>query len=319
MLHLAFAMIEAVGGVVHVRHHAEHRLQHRARLADFLFRRRNGPHVVGRLFGDFIQAMHVRLHGVDRGLALAHLLERARQLGFDRFPFGEPFFELRHALLREAQRAGPVIQLVQRRRQLNEPVARGRHRAVELARALFELLCGTRRLLAQLGHPVQMLRRFVQRGLFQLELLTQRTRAFGEALDIVGARLEPCHGGIDFAHPALRALDGRDGCRHELLDSRGLVGAGGQCTKAFVCTLHPPQQLAAPLIELGAQRRQLRQPLVEIVHHATAGFDLAHRLRQVIGLAAHRFDGRLQILDRRQLDPESLDLFSYAGEPRLGS
>src|SRR5439155_148385 len=94
----------------------------------------------------------------------------------------------------------------------------------------------------------------------------------------VAWRFKPRHGGIDFAHPALRALDGCDGCRHELLDPRGLVGAGGQRTEALVCALHPRHQLAATVVELRAERCQFGESLIEIFHHATARIDLAHRL-----------------------------------------
>src|SRR5260221_12029880 len=59
-----------------------------------------------------------------------------------------------------------------------------------LFRSLFQLLCGGRRLLAQLGHTVQMLRRLVQRGLFELELLTQRTRALGQELELKQTALD---------------------------------------------------------------------------------------------------------------------------------
>src|SRR5205814_9803314 len=105
----------------------------------------------------------------DRSLTLVHLLERARELRFDGFPLGEPLLELRHALLREPQTAGAVVELIERRRQLDEAIPGRRNRATELPRALFELLRGTRRLLTQLRHPVQVLRRFVQRGPFEPE------------------------------------------------------------------------------------------------------------------------------------------------------
>src|SRR5260221_3248547 len=59
-----------------------------------------------------------------------------------------------------------------------------------LFRSLFQLLCGGRRLLAQLGHTVQMLRRLVQRGLFELELLTQRPRAPGQELELKQTALD---------------------------------------------------------------------------------------------------------------------------------
>ena len=102
-------MIERVRRVVDVRHHAEHALEHRTRLADFLARGRDRPHIIRRLLGNFVQPVHVGLHRVDRRLALIHLLERSRELRFDRLPLGEPLLELRHPLLREAQAARAIV------------------------------------------------------------------------------------------------------------------------------------------------------------------------------------------------------------------
>src|SRR6266516_2017447 len=61
----------------------------------------------------------------DHRLRLLGLeLERPRQLRLDRFPLGEPLLELRHALLRKAQGAGTIVQLIQRRCQLEQAIAR---------------------------------------------------------------------------------------------------------------------------------------------------------------------------------------------------
>jgi len=123
-----------------------------------------------------------------------------------------------------------------------------------------------------------MLRRLVQRGLLELELLTQGARALGQALDFVGARLERRHGRIDFPDATLCPFDSRDRRRHEFLDPRRFIGTSGERPEALVRTLHPHHQLATALIELRAECGEVGQPLVQVLHHAAAGVDLPHRL-----------------------------------------
>src|SRR5438034_11417032 len=115
-----------------------------------------------------------------------------------------------------------------------------------------------------------MLRRLVQARLLQLELLTQGTRAFGEALEIVRPRFERRHHGVDFAYALLGTLDRRDRGRHELLDPRGFLGPRSKRSEALVRALHPRHQLPAALIELRAKVRKVGKTLVQVIDHATA-------------------------------------------------
>src|SRR2546422_109685 len=142
LLHLPLSMVQAVGGVVHVGHEAQHVLEHGARLGHLFLRGGDGAHVVHRALGHLEQTMHVRLERVDGRLPLRHLLERAREVRFDRLPLGEPLLELGHPLLGEAQVPGAAVELVERRRELDQASVGGRQRPGQLPGTVLQLLRG---------------------------------------------------------------------------------------------------------------------------------------------------------------------------------
>src|SRR5690349_6539193 len=90
LLDLPLAVVQPVGGVMHVADQTEHVLEHRAGLRDFFLGGRDRPHVVHGALGDLEQTVHVGLQGVERRLTLGHLFEPAIEMRLDRFPLGEP-------------------------------------------------------------------------------------------------------------------------------------------------------------------------------------------------------------------------------------
>src|SRR6266851_3687159 len=134
---------------------------------------------------------------------------------------------------------------------------------------------------------LQVLRRFVERRLTQLQLLAEGAGAVGESLEILRAPLEHRDGRIDFGDSALRAIYSGHGRRHHLLDAGRLVGVGSERREALVGPSHARVQLATALVELGAERVEVGKTLVQVLDHATARVDLRHRFRQPIRFAPH--------------------------------
>ena len=162
-----------------------------------------------------------------------------------------------------------------------------------------------------------MFRRLVQRRLSQLQLLPEGAGALGEPFEALRPCLQRRDGSVHFPDAALRPLGGGDRRWHQFLDAARFVRVRRQRLEALVGAVHPGQQPTAALLELPAQRGELREPGIEILDHLATSLDLRHRLGQPVGFGPYHLDGRLHLLDRRQLGTQAGDRVRGTGQPRL--
>ncbi len=141
----------------------------------------------------------------------------------------------------------------------------------------------------------------VERGLPQLQLLPQRPGLFGEQLKALGTAFQRRHRRVDLRHAAFHSLHRSHHRGHQFLDACRLRGVGREGLQLLVGGVHTSRQPFSTLVELRRGPCEVGQPGVQLLDELAARLDLGHRLRQAVGVRAHRFDRRLHLFHCREL------------------